>query len=174
MSYIPTHFTWPELLSEITYRELELIKRLDRCALLLDDRILITADRLRQRYGKLVAKSSLSAGSTTTSRASGHPIARCVCLGCAKQCALVSPEGFELVLPVSLKKRVKSCFAYLPQVSAQQLLESKLLLRVDEAAFVLNISESEVRNYVDEGRLAAHPEPPLRVTAESLKSNILL
>ncbi|MEG6550427.1 DNA-binding protein [Desulfocurvibacter africanus] len=92
-----------------------------------------------------------------------------VCLGCAKQCALVSPEGFELVLPVSMKKRVKSCFAYLPQVNARQLLESKLLLRVDEAAFVLNISESEVRNYVDEGRLTAHPEPPLRVTVESVR-----
>jgi hypothetical protein len=96
-----------------------------------------------------------------------------VCLGCAKQCALVNPEGFELVLPVSLKKRVKACFAYLPQVSARQLLESKLLLRVDEAAFVLNISESEVRNYVDEGRLAAHPEPPLRITVGSVKSNII-
>ncbi|MEG6550335.1 DNA-binding protein [Desulfocurvibacter africanus] len=92
-----------------------------------------------------------------------------VCLGCARQCALVNPEGFELVLPISLKKRVKSCFAYLPQVSAQQLLESKLLLRVDEAAFVLNISESEVRNYVDEGRLEAHPEPPLRVTVKSVR-----
>lgn len=51
--------------------------------------------------------------------------------------------------------------------------ESKLLLRVDEAAFVLNISESEVRNYVDEGRLEAHPEPPLRITVESVKSNII-
>ncbi|WP_152421442.1 hypothetical protein [Desulfocurvibacter africanus] len=96
-----------------------------------------------------------------------------VCLGCVRQCVLVSPEGFELVLPVSLKKRVKSCFAYLPQVNARHLLRSKLLLRVDAAAFVLNISESEVRNYVDEGRLAAHPEPPLRITVESIKINII-
>ncbi|WP_027368194.1 hypothetical protein [Desulfocurvibacter africanus] len=57
MSYIPTHFTWPELLPESIYRELELVKRLDRCALFLDDRILITADRLRQRYGKLVCNT---------------------------------------------------------------------------------------------------------------------
>ena len=57
MSYIPTHFTWPELLPESVYRELELLKRLDRCALLLDERILITADRLRQRYGKLVCNT---------------------------------------------------------------------------------------------------------------------
>ncbi|MFO7596554.1 MAG: hypothetical protein R6W92_09460 [Desulfocurvibacter africanus] len=36
MSYIPTHVTWPELLPESVYRELELLGRLDRYGLLLD------------------------------------------------------------------------------------------------------------------------------------------
>ncbi|MEG6550424.1 hypothetical protein V6C53_09320 [Desulfocurvibacter africanus] len=68
-------------------------------------------------------------------------------------------------------KRMKS--RDVRQASARQLLESKLLLRMDEAAFILNISESEGRNYVDEGRLEAHPEPPLRVTMESVRREML-
>ncbi|EGJ51857.1 helix-turn-helix domain-containing protein [Desulfocurvibacter africanus] len=92
-----------------------------------------------------------------------------ICLGCSRACAVVNPSGFQLVLPVSARKRAKSCFANLPLVSADQLLRTKLLLRVDEAAFVLNISEREIRNYVDEGKLTAHPDAPLRVTADSVR-----
>jgi len=93
-----------------------------------------------------------------------------VCIGCRRYCALANPEGFELALPVRNRRRARGYFAYLPQVSAKSLLESKLVLRVDEAAWVLGVSEREIYNYVDDGRLVrASDLPPLRVTTDSVR-----
>ena len=49
------------------------------------------------------------------------------------------------------------------------MLAVKLLLRVDEAADILRVSERYVRELVEEGKLDRHPLPPLRITTESVK-----
>lgn len=95
-----------------------------------------------------------------------------LCLGCSRRCVPTGTTGFELLLPVSYNKRLKAAFAYLPLASAHQLLTMKVLLRIDEAAWALNVSPQQVRNYVDEGRLEAHPDPPMRVTTKSVRREL--
>lgn len=91
-----------------------------------------------------------------------------VCLGCARRCSQAHGEGFQLVLP-GVRRGFQVAFAMLPSVSAEDLLRSKSLLRVDEAAFVLNVSRSQVYQMIAEGKLDRHEDEPVRVTAESVR-----
>lgn len=91
-----------------------------------------------------------------------------VCLGCAKRCSLVDPAGFELLLPVSCQAK-RLVFAVLPAVSAQDLLDKKILLNVPEVEFILNVSRRQVYNLLEEGRLESHSDSPTRITAESVR-----
>jgi hypothetical protein len=97
-----------------------------------------------------------------------HQKQKYVCLGCSKRCSLVDPAGFELLLPVTLQAKCLA-FAYLPAVSAQELLKKKLFLSAPEVEFVLNVSKRQVYDLLDEGRLDRHSDLPLRITAESVR-----
>lgn len=91
-----------------------------------------------------------------------------ICLGCGKRCALADPAGFELLLPVTIRTR-NFAYAALPAVSAQDLLEKKLLVTVPEVEFILNVSRRTVFSLLEEGRLDRHPDPPTRITTESVR-----
>lgn len=94
-----------------------------------------------------------------------------VCLGCGKRCSLVDPAGFELMLPVTI--RTKSfAYANLPAVSAEELLRKKMLLTVREVEFILSLSSRTIYTLVEEGRLDCHPDPPKRITADSVRREV--
>lgn len=85
------------------------------------------------------------------------------CVGCAVRCSLVRPVGFSLPLPIKYPQP-DAPYALTPQ----EMVTRKALLRVDEAAYCLNVSDRKVRNWVDEGRLVALKINPVRIKAESV------
>lgn len=92
-----------------------------------------------------------------------------VCLGCEKRpCALSNPNGFEQTAPArTMASNV--AFAETRAITPEDLLRSKKWFRVNEAAFILNVSERHIRKLVDEGVLVRHINTPVRVTRESLQ-----
>lgn len=91
-----------------------------------------------------------------------------VCLGCSKQCNQAGHKGFELVKAVPVGKR-RLAFAVLPAVSAEELLDKKKLLTIQEVEFILNISRTQVYCLLQEGVLDRHPDLPTRITVESAR-----
>lgn len=96
---------------------------------------------------------------------------RFVCLGCARRCAQSDGVGFQVQLP-GVRRGFQVAFAHLPQVTAEELLAAKTLLRVDEAAFVLGVSPQQVYSLIDAGKLDRHLDLPVRVTAESVREEM--
>ena len=94
-----------------------------------------------------------------------------VCLGCESRCALINPPGFQFMLTMSVPAG-RVAFAHLKMIHPRELVRAKELLRPDEAAYCLAVSERHVRDMVDEGRLVRHPELPLRITAESVAAEM--
>lgn len=101
-----------------------------------------------------------------------HKTSRYICLGCYKRCSLIDPKGFQLLLPVSRQKATQVGIFTAYKLSVDELLRSKRVLRVDEAAWALSVSKMTVYKWVDEGRLEAVPGPPLRVTSASVARNL--
>lgn len=91
------------------------------------------------------------------------------CLGCNKRCTPKTPEGFQVPLVTALPNQLKGKDFSL---SPEEMVASKTLLRVDEAAYCLNVSERTVRKLVDEGVLVRHLRQPIRVTAESVREEM--
>jgi len=58
-------------------------------------------------------------------------------------------------------------------LSDEEVLRAKRLLRVDEVATILRVSQRHVRYLVDEGRLHRYPEKPLRISASSVAAYLL-
>lgn len=87
------------------------------------------------------------------------------CLGCNERCTPKNNVGFQIMLPKPDKSLIKK------QAEVAALLQ-KRFLRPDEAAQCLDVSERQVRNYVDEGILIRHVRPPLRITSESVKAEM--
>jgi len=95
---------------------------------------------------------------------------RHLCLGCARRCAWAGP-GFQAVLPLARDQRPAGlAYGQLPYVTAEELLAAKAVLRVDEAAFVLNVSERTVRDLIDSAKLDRLPDLPVRVTTASVRA----
>ena len=86
------------------------------------------------------------------------------CLSCSRGCALSRPEGFWLPLPIQYPENASAPFALTPQ----EMVSRKALLRVDEAAYCLNISERTVYDWITEGKLRKAREQPIRVSAEDV------
>ena len=85
------------------------------------------------------------------------------CFGCSRRCTPRTPEGFQLVLP---ERGTRTNVQY--DISPEEMLRSKALLRVDEAAYCLNLSHRHVYTLAADGRLTKHKDKPFRVTAESV------
>lgn len=90
-----------------------------------------------------------------------------VCVGCARRCSQMHSEGFQLILP-GVRRGFQVAFAMLPVISAAELVRAKALLRVEEAAFALGVSRSQVYQMIAEGKLHRHKDEPVRVTSESV------
>ncbi|CAK7024903.1 MAG: hypothetical protein DELT_02540 [Desulfovibrio sp.] len=87
-----------------------------------------------------------------------------VCVGCDKQCALFRPEGFILPLPINYEEKSGEPFTLTPA----EMVQRKSLLRVDEAAYCLNIKERTVYDWIAEGKLRKTVDNPVRVPAEDV------
>ena len=89
-----------------------------------------------------------------------------LCVSCDKSCSVVRPEGVILPLPLAytVEKQGKE-FSLTPG----EMVARKALLRVDEVAYCLNISERHVYRWIAEGRLRrAIGAEPVRVPAEDV------
>lgn len=97
---------------------------------------------------------------------------RYICLGCRRRCVEVDPEGWQILLPVQL--RLPSSVVLLPamQVSADDLLRLRRVLRIHEACWVLGVKRSLLYEMVEDGRLDALEGMPLRVTVESVQRRL--
>lgn len=91
-----------------------------------------------------------------------------VCMGCPRRCHQAGAQGFDLVVSISDRAK-RLAFAELPAVSAQELLDKKLLLNIPEVEFVPNIGNRTVYKLLDEGVLERHPDKPIRITSESVR-----
>lgn len=94
-----------------------------------------------------------------------------VCLGCPRRCHQAGAQGFDLVISISDRAK-RMAFAELPAVSAQDLLDKKLLLTVPEVEFILNIGNRTVYKLLDEGVLERHSDKPVRITSESVRREV--
>jgi excisionase family DNA binding protein len=89
-----------------------------------------------------------------------------LCVTCSKGCALTRPEGFVTALPMQYPAKKDEIY----QLTPAEMVTRKALLRVDEAAYCLNISERQVYNWIAEGKLRRAKEQPVRVPAEDVHS----
>lgn len=97
-----------------------------------------------------------------------HRHSRYMCLGCRRRCTVVDPAGWQLLLPVTPTRPSTVVFAPATPLTADELLRIKKVLRADEAAWVLNISRNVVYEMIQDGRLDALGDTPVRVTRESV------
>lgn len=87
-----------------------------------------------------------------------------ICLGCKNKCSLFRPVGFQTPLPINYPRQAED-FKY----STKELVQRKSSLTVDETAYCLNISKSQVYKWVYEGKLTALNQKPVRVLSEDVK-----
>lgn len=95
-----------------------------------------------------------------------------ICLGCPKRCRATDPEGWQLMLPVKKNFPGEIALAVVESISADELLRIKKVLRVNEAAWALNISRQQVHEWIQQGILDQVPGAPIRVTVESVQRNL--
>jgi excisionase family DNA binding protein len=87
-----------------------------------------------------------------------------LCVTCDKSCTLTRPEGVILPLPLAVPPLQGEKFSLTPG----EMVARRSLLRVDEAAYCLNISERAVYNWIYEGKLRRTEDVPVRVSAEDV------
>jgi predicted DNA-binding transcriptional regulator AlpA len=99
------------------------------------------------------------------------------CLGCARRCTPKTSVGFQAVLPCDLPLFENGAALPVPaaarfSLTPEELIARKNLLRVDEVAYCLGISERQAYRLADEGVLVRHVRQPWRVTAESVREEM--
>jgi excisionase family DNA binding protein len=87
-----------------------------------------------------------------------------ICITCSKGCTLSRPDGFYLPLPIQYTERPDAPFHLTPA----EMVKHKALLRVDETAYCLNISERTVYDWIVAGKLRKVRDQPIRVAAEDV------
>ncbi len=87
------------------------------------------------------------------------------CFGCHRRCTPKSAEGFQVMLPEEVKSSR-------PKLTPAEIMAAKHFLRVDEAAYCLNVSTRKIYSMAAEGKLIAHVDKPLRITVESVKAEM--
>lgn len=87
-----------------------------------------------------------------------------LCVGCIKKCSLNRPSGFIMPLPIKYKECPKEPFSLTPA----EMIARKSLLRIDEAAYCLNISERTVYEWIAIGKLRKTIENPVRIPVEDV------
>lgn len=89
------------------------------------------------------------------------------CVGCARRCCLSRPAGFVPPLPINYASP-PTAFT----LSPQEMVQRKVSLTVQEAAYCLNISESLVYKWIKRGQLVALRSRPLRVRPQEVIQNM--
>lgn len=87
-----------------------------------------------------------------------------LCMGCRIRCSLLRPEGFSLPLPIQYPQPDK---AY--TLTPLEMVTRKSVLRVDEAAYCLNVSERMIYTWIACGKLAVLKDMPRRVKSADVK-----
>jgi excisionase family DNA binding protein len=87
-----------------------------------------------------------------------------VCVSCSKGCTLTRPDGFYLPLPIKYIEKPETPYL----LSPAEMVTHKALLRVDEAAYCLNVSERQIYDWITEGKLRKVKEQPIRIAAEDV------
>lgn len=87
-----------------------------------------------------------------------------LCIGCNRVCTLFRPAGFIKPLPINYKERPGTPHT----LSPAEMVRCKSLLRVDEAAYCLNISERSIYDWLAEGKLRRTEDSPIRIPAEDV------
>ena len=87
-----------------------------------------------------------------------------LCVGCNRNCTLFRPEGFIQPLPINYEQKPGEPFKLTPA----EMVQRKSLLRVDEAAYCLNISERAVYDWIAEGKLRRTEDAPVRIPSEDV------
>lgn len=93
-----------------------------------------------------------------------------LCVGCSRRCTLFRPEGFIQPLPINYEERTDEPYTLTPR----EMVERKALLRIDEAAYCLNISDRTVRDWIDMGKLRRTEDYPIRVPSEDVAARMEL
>lgn len=94
-----------------------------------------------------------------------------LCVGCSRRCSLFRPEGFIRPLPINYEERPDG-EPY--TLTPQEMIQRKSLLRIDEAAYCLNISDRTVRDWIDMGKLRRTEDYPIRVPVEDVAARMNL
>lgn len=95
---------------------------------------------------------------------------RAICLGCKKRCSAVNPRIWPVLLEADAPSRNGvMLYTRLERVSVDDLLRMKRVLRVEEAAWALNVSRQKVRHWLEEGVLEKVPGSPVRITVMSIE-----
>lgn len=89
------------------------------------------------------------------------------CIGCADHCTLKRPAGFPAPLPIR--------YSVVPPDQPYTLTPVEMLARYDiltvrQAAYVLNVSERRVYDYIAEGKLIKLKDTPVRVRADEVRA----
>jgi hypothetical protein len=101
------------------------------------------------------------------------PHMHCVCLGCRRKCAAFNPKDWPILAKFDKSAREETVFfALVEQVSVETMLRLKRVLRVEEAAWALNVGPAKVRRWAEEGVLETVPGHPVRVTTASVRRNL--
>lgn len=101
-----------------------------------------------------------------------HKHSRYICIGCRKRCSVADPAGWQVLLPVNPKRTSAVAFAPAWPLSVEELLNAKSVLRTDEAAWALNLSQNVIYDMIQDGRLDAVEGFPVRVTVESVRRRL--
>ena len=94
-----------------------------------------------------------------------------LCIGCPSRCYLVRPQGFQPPLPIRYEKLPREMMITL---TPDEILARHDLLNVRQAAYVLNVSERTIYDYIACGKLIRLKEKPVRVRRKEvleLKNN---
>ena len=91
-----------------------------------------------------------------------------MCIGCAKRCCLLRPEGFQLNMILLYPEKPKEQFL----LSPEELLNKRKFLNVAEISYCLNISAKKVYKLIGMSELLACPDRPIRVPVEEVQDYI--
>ncbi|MDR1398132.1 MAG: helix-turn-helix domain-containing protein [Desulfarculales bacterium] len=84
------------------------------------------------------------------------------CVTCNRPCVLSQPKDFYLPLPLKFQQN-KSY-----HLNPKELITHKALLRIDEAAYCLNVSDRLIYDWIAEGKLRKTKIIPVRIPSEDV------
>ena len=94
----------------------------------------------------------------------GQEAQEALCVGCERQCRVDCTEGFK-----PAPKRFQALYkGYYYSLTPLEMVKRHTLLRVEQAAYCLNIAERTVRDMIENGELVATKRKPVRVRSEEV------